>query len=115
VHTAPTLPQPREGLAFPLELLQFALAWAASSQVRLVVATDHPDAIEALEIFPPGSAAPRFFVRRDEAGGLRVDDGLTAEFGLAYGTLIGALRFISQRLAGAAHRPRPRPGIWPRG
>src|SRR5258708_1980995 len=91
---------PFEGLFFTLKDLQIAIAWAfVRPELHLVVATDHRDAPEVIEVYLPGAASPRWFVWRDRAGCLRVDDRLKSQFGMPYLTLMGALRFIEVNLA----------------
>jgi hypothetical protein len=102
---APSYPRPLEGLSFALMDLRAAMAWAAARpDVRLSVMTDHPDVPEAIEICPPGSLTPRWCIRRDHTGRLRVDDWSKAEFDLPYSTLTKALSFISTTLADAPRR-----------
>ncbi len=91
----PSDPIPTEGLAFEVEELKTAMAWAASRPgVRLWVATEHRYVQEALEICPPGQDTPRWCMWRDYEGHLHVDDWVKSEFDLPYHTLTSALAFI---------------------
>jgi hypothetical protein len=99
VPSVPSGPEPLEGLFFTLEDLQTAMAWAfVRPELRLVVATYHRDAPEVIEVYSPGAALPRWFVWRDRAGCLRVDDRFKSEFDMPYLTLRRALRFIEVSL-----------------
>ncbi len=93
----PSDPTPTEGLAFEVEELKTAMAWAASQPgVRLWVATEHRYVQEALEISPPGQDTPRWCMWRDYEGHLHVDDWVKSEFDLPYHTLASALAFIER-------------------
>ena len=92
---APIEPIPSEGLSFDIKDLLIALSWIAKRpEMRLIVATDHQSVQEALEIWPPGTKAPRWCIWRDDKGNMHVDDWVRSEFDLPYHTLPAALDFI---------------------
>ena len=96
---APIEPIPSEGLSFDIKDLQIAMTWVAKRpNVRLVIATDHRSVQEALEIWPPGTTAPRWCIWRDDKGQMHVDDWVRSEFDLPYYTLPSALAFIEAHL-----------------
>jgi hypothetical protein len=100
MQPVPSRPRIPEGLFFALADLQAAMAWAESLPgLRLFVATDHYQAPEAIEIYPSGSAKPRWIIWRDHRGDLRVDDWQKFAFDLPYSTVTTALRFIGAILA----------------
>jgi hypothetical protein len=101
MYVKPTrvVPASREGLAFELPDLQAAMAWAESTpHVRLYIRLDCVNISEAIEICPPGSSFPRWFLWRTHDGQLRVDDWGKHAFGLPYTTVETALRFITAEL-----------------
>lgn len=95
----PPKPVPLEGLHFNMVDLHMALAWVKERpSVRLLVMTDHRYVPETLEIYPPGSEAPRWCLWRDYEGRLHVDDWVRSEFDLPYLNLVEALGFITSNL-----------------
>ena len=89
------LSEPREGLAFEVEDLGVAVAWAEGRPgVTLHIKLDCLCISEAIEICPPGTSSPRWFLWRTHDGRLRVDDWGQQKFGLPYTTVEKALRFI---------------------
>jgi hypothetical protein len=100
-----------EGTYFPLWDLTKAVTWAAvRSGVRLVVAADHQDIPEALEIHSPQTNSPRWCIWRDQRGILHLDDWQLSYFDQRFITLDTALAFVSSELKELAHSPRQRPG-----
>jgi hypothetical protein len=107
-HAGPEL---LEGTYFPLWDLSKAITWAAvRSGVRLVVATDHQDVAEAIEIHPPRTNSPRWCIWRDQSGILHLDDWQLSQFDQRFITLNGALAFVSSELDHLSHSQRQRPG-----
>ena len=85
------------GVAFSIDDLEYAMAWAANrvGMLRLVVATDHATVDEAIEIFLPDAKAPRWCLWRDDSGKLHVDDWTMHKFDLPYHNVHSALHFVS--------------------
>ncbi len=97
----PSDQEPLEGLPFPLCDLQVAMTWASKRpHLRLIVTTDHLDAPEVIEVYPPHAVAPRWFIWRDPEGRLHVDDWGKPEFDLPYLTVKTALTFIAASIDG---------------
>ena len=88
----------QEGQAYDLEDLQIAQQWAAGQPgVRLLVATDHRDIAEAIEITARGYCLPRWCIWTDKSR-FHVDDWFSTEFDIRFSTLATALSFIATKL-----------------
>ncbi len=66
--------------------------------MRFRIMLDHPTIAEVIEIYPPLSSSPRWFIWNTFDGHLRVDDLARALFRLPYFTVDTALRFIESTL-----------------
>jgi hypothetical protein len=91
---------PLEGLSLEMDDLHAARAWAsAHPELRLVVATGYLLSPEVIEVYPPGSTSPRWFVWRDHVGRVRGGDCQAYEFAVLYPSVRTALRFIARAAA----------------
>jgi hypothetical protein len=98
--SVPSDPEPLDGLFFSLGDLLTAMAWASvRPELSLIVATDHRQAPEVLEVYPPGEDSPRWRLWRDFTGRLHVDDCERPELDLSDLTVSKALRLIAGSLA----------------
>jgi hypothetical protein len=76
------------------------MAWAFSRpQLCLIVTTDHREAPEVIEVYPPGEDSPRWVLWRNHTGRLCLNDWERPDLNLPDLTVMDALGLIEASLA----------------